>query len=96
MKTGLKRGGFERVGGLAGMVGGLKPVGGFCGWIDEADVEVLDRRADYGIPKWELQSKLGLQMFLFDPYTRLTTDIDHKIILSFVAFVNIVLIKTLL
>ena len=94
MKTGLKRVGFEQVGGLAGMVGGLKPVGGFCGWIDEADVEVLDRRANYWIPKWELQSKLGLQMFLFNPYSRLTT--NHKIILPFVAFVNIVLIKTLL
>ena len=96
MKTGLKRVGFEQVGGLAGMVGGLKPVGGFCGWIDEADVEVLDRRANYWIPKWELQSKLGLQMFLCNAYSRLTTDIDHKIILSFVAFLNIVLIGTLL
>ena len=64
MKAGLKRVGFQRVGGLTGMVAGFEEVRGFCGWIREADVEILDRGADYWIAKWELKSKLWLQIFL--------------------------------
>ena len=54
VKSGLKRVGFQWICGLTGMVGGLEQVGGFCGWIGEADVEVLDRGADYWVAEREL------------------------------------------
>ena len=56
----------------------------------------MDRGADYWVAERELQSKLGLQILLADPYRVFFPDIDDKIIWSFVAFVHIVLITTLL
>ena len=80
MKSGLKRSG-----GLTGLVAGLEEVGGFCGWICEADVEILDRGADYWISKWELQSKLRLQILFSDHLmdgVGLTRDISPDILSS--------------
>ena len=87
MKAGLKR-----VGDLTGMVAGFEEVGGFCGWICEADVEILDRGADNWIAKWELKSKLWLQIFISN---QVTTRVFSLNILSSVAFVNIIHMTTL-
>ena len=78
-----------------GRLGGLQQVGGFGGRRDKADVEVLHCRADYWVAKWELQTKLGLQILvqvLVDLISGRLTRFDRRIrvFLSFVTFVNIV------
>lgn len=92
------RGGFHWVDGLT-WTGSFELVRGFCGWIGEADVKILDCGANYWVAKGKLQSKLWLQVVvrvLFDPHhcrvTRVFCPIvGHRIRVTFANIVHMAL-----